>query len=221
MSTTTVTTHTIAKATHNAKKLDAEPPSDQPTKSDNYCVICLSDIADKPVHLKCGHVFCGQCITDHLISDRSTRCPTCRIDLDADEDDYVSSYDDADGIIGIDFYDAIKVGRKAKKTCKNTKKVFETAKRWKTAKLEASKTLKELRKVIDPLEDDMGAKIVAYTEALEAQFATKNKKTLENIDRIIKDLRKASIAQQCANLRIAVKHGYVKPHQRRHSSTRR
>lgn len=221
MSTLTVTTRSIAKATQNAKKLDAEPLNDHPADSDTYCVICLSDIDGKPVHLKCGHVFCGQCITDHLISDRTTRCPTCRTGLDPDEDEYVSSYDEDDGIVGINFYDAIKIGRKAKKTCKNTKKMFDTAKRWKNAKSEASKALKELRKVIGPLEDEMDAKIVAYTEAIEAQFATKNKQTLENIDRIVKDLHKASIGHQGAKLRIAVKHGYVKPRSRRYSSTRR
>ena len=99
--------------------------------------------------------------------------------------------------------------------------MFDTAKRWKKAKSEASRALKELREVINPLEDEMDAKIATYTEALEAQFATKNKQTLENIDRIIKDLRKASMAHQSAKMRIAVKHGYVKPRLRPHSSTRR
>ena len=216
MSTVTVTTRSIAKAAQNAKQLDAKPLNDRPTESDTHCVICLSDIDGKPVHLKCGHVFCGQCITDHLISDRTTRCPTCRTSLDADEDEYVSSYDDDDGITGINFYDAIKAGRKAKKTCKNTKKMFDTAKRWKKAKSEASKSLKELRKVVGPLKDEMNAKIAAYTDALNARFATRNKHTLESIERIIIELRKASMAHHSAKLRIAVKHGYVK---RRHRSS--
>lgn len=221
MSTLNVTTRSIAMHNNTTKDPVADPPNGTFADSDHYCVICLSDIDGKPVHLKCGHVFCGQCITDHLISDRTTRCPTCRTGLDPDEDEYVSSYDEDDGIVGINFYDAIKIGRKAKKTCKNTKKMFDTAKRWKTAKSEASKALRDLRKVIDPLESEMDARIVAYTEALEAQFATKNKKTLENIDRIIKELHKARTAYHSANMRIAVKHGYVKPRRRRYSASRR
>ena len=127
--------------------------------------------------------------------------------------------------------DALKIGRKAKKTCRQTKKMFGTAQRWKQAKAEASVLIKQLYKEVQPQEEELRAKIASYTQALEQQFAIKNKASLDKIDRLIKEERKALTMHRAANLRIAVKHGYTprytrslhdsRAHRRRSSSFRR
>ena len=79
--------------------------------------------------------------------------------------------------------------------------------------------IKQLYKEVRPQEEKLRAKIASYTQALEQQFAIKNKASLDKIDRLIKEERKALTMHRAANLRIAVKHGYT-PHYTRslHSS---
>ncbi|KAE9403501.1 hypothetical protein BT96DRAFT_990161 [Gymnopus androsaceus JB14] len=47
------------------------------------CSICLSDLQD-PVCTPCGHIYCSQCLSFHILAARvgerdTVKCPTCRV----------------------------------------------------------------------------------------------------------------------------------------------
>lgn len=52
------------------------------TENDFACPICMSMIKD-PFVTECGHSFCFQCITTHLVNKKS--CPCCSIYMTADK----------------------------------------------------------------------------------------------------------------------------------------
>jgi hypothetical protein len=183
-----------------------------------FCVICQTDITSTPVNLKCGHVYCGQCITDYLISKpsyNSLRCPTCREDLQNDSFDD-DSFDDDPRLL---YSEAFNIGKRNKKTCKNTRKMFDTIKRWKTVKKDANRSIKELRAIISRDDDAMQHKIDTYIKKMNDHFYMKNKDSIDNIKYFMKEIQKAHVYQNQAKMRIAVKHGYVRPRNPRRSYT--
>jgi hypothetical protein len=58
---------------------DADDGDDDRNEEEQTCVICL-DLLDNPVLTTCSHMFCEECISEHLkrASDESKSCPTCR-----------------------------------------------------------------------------------------------------------------------------------------------
>ena len=45
------------------------------------CPICLSEISDDLVKLRCGHFYHKLCIYQWLINERKDTCPICRLDV--------------------------------------------------------------------------------------------------------------------------------------------
>ena len=57
--------------------LQADDASAMASKLDENCVICM-DRVNKPKKLKCGHIFCTDCIDSYFSSCKKV-CPTCGV----------------------------------------------------------------------------------------------------------------------------------------------
>jgi SNF2 family DNA or RNA helicase len=65
------------------RKNDNEDDDDEDDDADN-CTICLGDITGDDVGvLKCGHLYCFQCIKEYVV--KNPRCPICRKDVKASD----------------------------------------------------------------------------------------------------------------------------------------
>ena len=63
----------VCRATWHDKRTCPEQPANTPT-----CPICLT--SKTTMALKCGHVFCGQCLDKLQGKQTSITCPQCRVD---------------------------------------------------------------------------------------------------------------------------------------------
>ena len=180
------------------------------------CCICLEPIEEsKMVTLRCCHKFHGQCLCDHLVHDG--RCPICR-----DSPYNTPSYDEEDDYpeeeAYVSYSMALKKGRESAKTDKGTARMMKTIKKWKKERATAKREMKESQKKIQPLERAMNQKIDEFIEKENAKFEKKHAKLLKENEELRKKRTKAGTQLHSAQMRMAVKHGFVRI---RRSSVRR
>ena len=63
------------RAAAAAAKREGGQRSDETT-----CVICVGPVVS-PVHLPCGHAYCGACLAELRAKEVSQTCPLCRAEL--------------------------------------------------------------------------------------------------------------------------------------------
>lgn len=180
------------------------------------CCICLEPIEEsKSVTLRCCHKFHGQCLCDHLVHDG--RCPICRDSPYNERSNYDEEDDPEEGAY-VSYSEALKKGREAAKTDKSAARMMKTIKKWKKERSTAKRELKEHQKKIQPLERAMNQKIDEFIENENAKFDKKHAKLLEENKELHKKRSKAGTQLHSAQMRMAVKHGFVRI---RRSSVRR
>ena len=180
------------------------------------CCICLEPIEEsKSVTLRCCHKFHGQCLCDHLVHDG--RCPICR-DSPYNAPSSYDEEDDPEEGAYVSYSEALKKGREAAKTDKSTARMMKTIKKWKKERATAKREMKESQKKIQPLERAMNQKIDEFIENENAKFDKKHAKLLEENKELRKKRLKAGTQWRAAQMRMAVKHGFVRI---RHSRVRR
>ena len=145
------------------------------------------------------------------------RCPICR-----DSPYNAPSNDEEDDYPGegayVSYSEALEKGREAAKTDKSTARMMKTIKKWKKERATAKRDMKESQKKIQPLERAMNQKIDEFIENENAKFDKKHAKLLEENKELHKKRTKAGTQLHSAQMRMAVKHGYVRI---RRSSVRR
>lgn len=180
------------------------------------CCICLEPIEEsKMVTLRCCHKFHGQCLCDHLVHDG--RCPICR-DSPYNAPSSYDEEDDPEEGTYVSYSEALKKGREAAKTDKSTARMMKTIKKWKKERSTAKREMKESQKKIQPLERAMNQKIDEFINKENAKFDKKHAKLLEENKELRKKRTKAGTQLHSAQMRMAVKHGFVRiRHSRRRS----
>ena len=97
-------------------------------------------------------------------------------------------------------------------------RMMKTIKKWKKERSTAKHEWKESQKKIQPLERAMNQKIDEFIENENAKFDKKHAKLLEENKELRKKRLKAGTQWRAAQMRMAVKHGFVRI---RHSRVRR
>ena len=112
----------------------------------------------------------------------------------------------------------MKKGREAAKTDKGTARMMKTINKWKKERSTAKREWKESQKKIQPLERAMNQKIDEFIENENAKFDKKHAKLLKENEELRKKRTKAGTQLHSAQMRMAVKHGFVRiRHSRRRS----
>eukprot|EP00966_Prymnesium_polylepis_P100945 2337617-Prymnesium_polylepis.1 len=95
---------------------------------------------------------------------------------------------------------------------------MKTIKKWKTERSAAKHELKESQEKIKPLERVMNQKIDEFIVNEEAEFEKKHAKLLSKNKELRKKRSKADTQLRAAQMRMAVKHGFVRIRSYRHST---
>lgn len=182
-------------------------------EDEDRCVICLCPMsnADSHVRLRCGHVFHGQCICDHLVHDG--RCPTCRDSPYGNGTDYDSEFDQSSDA-GVELprvtrNEGIALGREAAKTDKRTAAMLVTLRKCKAERAAKKRELLAVIRQLAPHEKELDRKISAYAEKAEIAFNTKHSKLLD-MQKTLK--REEGILRgrvSASKTRIAKKYGFI------------
>lgn len=177
-------------------------------EEERCCCICLEPIEEsKSVTLRCCHKFHGQCLCDHLVHDG--RCPMCRDSPYNEPSNYDEETDSEMGAY-VSYCEALKKGREAAKTDKGTARMMKTIKKWKKQRSTAKREWKESQEKIQPLERAMNQKIDEFIDKEKAKFDKKHAKLLEENKELRKKRLKAGTQWRAAQMRMAVKHGFVR-----------
>lgn len=182
--------------------------SDDAVDDEATCVICMEAL-DNPasiVKLGCEHTFHGQCLVQHLLRDK--RCPVCRFDEHAVDEDSDSFSEDEPREPYVSFKDAMKAARLASRTDKATKASLATISKWHKATKEAKAKMVDAWNKIAPHEQVMQDKIEAYERKAQADFELKFAKKLAEHTGYEKELQKARTNYRNARTRVAKKHGF-------------
>lgn len=179
-------------------------------KEEERCCICLEPIEDtKMVTLRCCHKFHGQCLCDALVHDG--RCPVCR--------DSPYNTEVEDDATYLSFQAALQRGCEAAKTDKKVARMNNTIQKWRKERTIATREYKEFRIKMKPLDKHLLRKIDDFAIKETAKFEKKHAKLLLQGEEIIKKRRKAYTYHRGAQMRMALKHGFVRaPRRGRHHS---
>ena len=161
----------------------------------------------------CGHCFHAKCFIMHLYND--VRCPNCRAFPVGDRrnEDYTDDDDsllDEPPIPGVPFKDALKTARRS--TDRFTKQTLGTIRKWKSAKRDAVKHLKEIAAELAPSEAEVEQRLQLAEEELWAKHRKKHASNIIMQKKAMDDIAKARTAYRSAEMRLALKHGFVRGH---------
>lgn len=96
-------------------------------KKDNIedsCTICLENLSDEIIELKCKHVFCKECIYKHL-QEYSKTCPICRTEIDESKK-VINNVENSHYINNMAYYIDSEFTRCESEDCKYHNKIFKT-----------------------------------------------------------------------------------------------
>jgi len=180
--------------------------------SSNICVVCQDEIDEakgNTVTLRCGHVFHGQCLCDHLVCDN--RCPVCR---DAPESyGYTASVDIEDDYEEENNQRIPRYVALANAQCDvnnlSTGRMVKTMNKWKREKLTAIRKSNRLRRQIKSCKVALNKKVKLFEKKLMDKFKSDHAHLFEERKTVRRTISRARCNLEASRDRIAKRYGWV------------